>query len=900
MLPSTAFVLLTMTGMIPFGGVGVDRRLRLPTDIHPTEYKIELVPNLVKDDWKAFGRIWIHINCSKPTKEIIFNIKDITIDKKSVALAANDLSATYKIVNQSYDEEEMYKLTLHKPLLAGGKYKLHMKFTSVLNDLLQGFYRSSYIDSATNETRWLAATQFSPTDARRAFPCWDEPAFKAKFTISLGRPGNMTTRSNMPILHTTQMNKRSGWYWDHYKTTLPMSTYLVGFIVSDLAHSDARTNKPNFEFKVWSRRDALPQSNYAKDIGPRLLEYLEKYFGIDYPLPKLDLVALPDFGFRGMENWGLITFRESAMLYDPEVSTVDGQKNVGIVVGHEIAHQWFGNLVTPQWWDDLWLKEGFATYIGYIALNNIEPTWNMMGQFVIDTLHPVMNLDSLKSTHQISNPVADPKDIRQIFDAISYDKGASIIRMINSFIGDDKFREGLQIYLHGHEYGNAERSQLWEAFMEAVDDPELDIGRVMDSWTLQSGYPVVTVTRNYSDNTVVLTQERFLLSGEKIDNGNWWIPISYTTEVERDFSSAVPAAWMSDKVASMHLPDLPHDKWILVNINQTGFYKVNYDPHNWNLLNNSFLSLPQVTQAQLIDDAYNLAAAGRIPYTVPLSLSENLKNSDEYMPWHVSIKEYKDIYNVLPDKLEEQMKKYLVNILPNPDFTLYTKELPNDYLAKFHVIDIMKALCQYGQSRFVNDAKTIFNQWMSGDDVPILPDLKPIVYCTGVRYGGEAEWNFVWNKYLASNVGSDREDLLKSLACSTDTGILEKYLSFILDKTSQVRKQDGGIIYTAVAYNKKGAGLALKYLSDNWQAIQDHFGLAFNRISKMVESLNFCLNTQSQLNQLQELYNDHKADLGTTELSFLETLEKVQINVNWIKSNSRQIEDWLKKKLLIM
>ncbi|KAL1132751.1 hypothetical protein AAG570_010703 [Ranatra chinensis] len=555
----------------------------------------------------------------------------------------------------------MYRLELQRPLESGKRYRLYMNYTATLNDLLQGFYRSSYIDSTTNETRWLAATQFSPTDARRAFPCWDEPAFKAKFTISIGRPSNMGSLSNMPISHTNRLNIFPGWYWDHYKTTLPMSTYLVGFIASDLAHFNAHSNK------VWTRKDALPQAIYAATIGPKLLENLEKYFGIDFPLPKLDLVALPDFGFNGMENWGLITFRESAMLYDPNVSTVQGKKKVGIVIGHEIAHQWFGNLVTPQWWDDLWLKEGFATYIGYRALNTAEPTWKIMDQFVIDTLQPVMSIDSLNMSHQISNPVADPKDIRQIFDAISYDKGASIIRMISSFLGEDKFRKGLQIYLLKHKYGNAKRTQLWDAFAEAGEDHSVDIGEVMDTWTLQVGYPVLTVMRNYSTNITTLKQERFLLSGEKMNDSIWWIPVSYTNEIEQDFETTIPKLWMSEKIVSVPFSDLPSHKWLLVNINQTGkwkmgYFRVNYDIQNWNLLKNSFLALPELTQAQLIDDAYNLAAAGYVPYTIPLSLSEKLKDSSNYLPWSVSIAKYRNIFNLLSDNLEILMKVHICDI----------------------------------------------------------------------------------------------------------------------------------------------------------------------------------------------------------------------------------------------
>lgn len=885
--------------------------LRLPMDVIPVDYKIQLIPFLQDGNFTTNGRVQITLRCDHSTNVIMLNTNNLTILPSTVKLRhAYDLPeypvhAELIVANQTYNKEkQIYSITVYPALTEATTYELYMDFVSELNDILQGFYRSKYIDLKSKQKRWLATTQFSPTEARRAFPCWDEPAFKASFTIIIGRPKNMSSLSNMPVKETLPIEGMDNWVWDHYYTTLPMSTYLVAFIVSDLKSLGIITLQSGLKFQVFSRSDVLQQTRYALEIGPKILMYFEDYFNIKYPLPKLDLAAIPDFGFTGMENWGLITFRESGLLYDISISSLQDKQRVALVTGHELAHQWFGNLVTPSWWDDVWLKEGFATYIGLQAVDYVEPTWLIKMQFVIDTLHAALVIDSLLSSHQISVQIEDPKDITQIFDGISYAKGASIIRMMSHFLSEDNFKTGITQYLLTYQYKNANQNQLWDVLTGHIKDSSLPQGitikDIMDSWTLQAGYPVVTVQRDYNNKTVLLTQERFLLSGKRNKSDSlWWIPISYTAQAESDFNNTQPRVWMKNTESYVTFSGIDSSQWLLVNLHHTGYFRVNYDERNWAMLADDFHNLPELIRGQLLNDALSLARAGLLNYSLALNLTTKLINDDSYSALAAVKREAYYVHNMLiRTPVYEKLKAYILKVLKvdSMNLSLNSNDLPNDHLARVHRVMVINTACRLEYPPIVEQVRRLTDSWLQGATLNVGPDLKQAAYCTAVAHGNSSVWQYFWNEYTKSNSPSDREVYLAALGCTMDTTILTRYINMLLDESSGIRKQDGTYVFKSVAENKYGYEIAFNFLSNEWDNLQNYFGLGFRRISLMVSFLSIYLNTQEQLDQLKMIQLNHSQHLGSTDLSLNQTIEEVTNSVAWIQAYYSEINKWLDKE----
>eukprot|EP01094_Clydonella_sp_ATCC50884_P017334 TRINITY_DN2999_c0_g1_i1.p1 TRINITY_DN2999_c0_g1~~TRINITY_DN2999_c0_g1_i1.p1 ORF type:complete len:463 (-),score=132.41 TRINITY_DN2999_c0_g1_i1:21-1409(-) len=377
-------------------------------------------------------------------------------------------------------------------------------FEGVLNDQMAGFYRSRY--SVEGEERFMAVTQFEPTDARRAFPCWDEPSLKATFSVSLTVPTNRTALGNMPA-EEEQVN--GDLKTIRFGRTPIMSTYLVAFLVGEFDVVEDVT-KEGVVMKVYTPLGKADQGKFALEVGKNTLSFYTDYFAIPYPLPCLAMVAISDFSAGAMENWGLVTYRETALLIDSATSGVSNKQRVAYVVAHELAHQWFGNLVTMEWWKELWLNEGFATWVGNLAVDHLFPAWDIWTKFSSDYFARAQQLDSLRSSHPIEVEVYSSDEINEIFDAISYCKGAAIIRMIASVLGLDAFKKGLQIYLKRHQYGNAVTDDLWQALQESSG---VDVKSLMDVWTKHTGYPVLHAALS-SATTLHVRQHRFLSSGE--------------------------------------------------------------------------------------------------------------------------------------------------------------------------------------------------------------------------------------------------------------------------------------------------------------------------------------------------------------------------------------------------
>ncbi|XP_042891875.1 aminopeptidase N-like [Penaeus japonicus] len=884
--------------------------VRLPGSLKPLHYLVKLQP-FINGNFSISGYAEVEMEVLEPTSNITLHISDIITKNDTIKVHPLGQARTrgVRIKKHEYDHaRQFYIAHLKNPLQKGTKYVLSMEFIGYLNAELHGFYRSSYTD-IDGSIRNVAVTQFQATYARKAFPCFDEPAMKATFEIHLARESWMTTLSNMPIAETVPVEGQEGWVWDRYERSVPMSTYLVAFVVSDFAHVNS-TEIEHVVLRVWARPEAIDQAEYANEVGPKILSFFEEYFNLSFPLPKLDMIAVPELSFGGMENWGLITYREKYLLHNPRVSTPLSKTFVAELISHELAHQWFGNLVTPVWWDDLWLNEGFATYISYLGVNQVEPAWKVMETTLVQTVHKVFGLDSLKSSHRISIPVDHPDEISEVFDAISYNKGASIIRMMVHFLSEPTFRKGLNNYLKAFTYKNAVQDDLWQhltvaAHEDGVLPQDVTVKMIMDTWTLQKGYPVIQVMRSVDGTSAILAQDRFLLergaNSSNTTDHKWWVPLTYTSQSEADFNRTQAALWMKaseDHLTVSSLP--PKDQWVIFNLQETGYYRVNYDDHNWNLLirqlkDNHEVICP-VNRGQVIDDAMNLARAGHLNYKVAIGVFSYLRNEGEYLPWSTGVDQLDYIESMFKRRSGfGALKRYIRDlVLPLYRAVGFDARAEDSFLEQEKRKIAVNWACKLGHKDCLDEVLTRYRQWMSQPDNTsiISPNLKSTVYCRAIAEGGEAEWDFAWDQYLRTNVASEKTLLLSAMACSKEAWILSRYLEMASNPGNSIRQQDIIIILRSLSANDVGRPLVWDYLTLRWN---DIYIYKKRRRGDVLKRVTQTFNTKQELELVRSFLRRRRVSLEGNRRSVQQVEEKIKNNVAWMDANYDVIVQWLEE-----
>lgn len=553
---------------------------------------------------------------------------DLNFKEASVKANADGVVTPAGNIAVSVDDETV-ELTFPKPL-SFGDYSLSIKFTGEINDKMKGFYRSKYINTS-GEERYAAVTQFEATDARRCFPCWDEPAIKATFDICLVVPPKVEALSNMPVKSTNEVNDLVRY---DFETTPVMSTYLVAAVVGEYDYVEDRSTD-GVLVRVYTPRGKKEQGQFALEVATKVLPYYKDYFNIAYPLPKIDLIAIADFSAGAMENWGLVTYRETCLLVDPENTSAARKQWIALVVGHELAHQWFGNLVTMEWWTHLWLNEGYASFVEFLCVNHLFPEYDIWTQFVTDMYIRALELDCLKNSHPIEVPVGHPSEIDEIFDDISYNKGASVIRMLHNYIGDDDFRKGMNLYLTKHQYKNTYTEDLWAALEEASKKP---VGTVMSTWIKKMGFPVVTVSTQTpateTGATLTLTQSKFCADGSQPEEEHlWMIPISVSTS--QNPNAIATSIVLNTKQTTITIPDVHINDWIKINPGTVGFYRTQYPSDMLARFVPAIhdKSLPPLDRLDLLDDLFALVQAGQTSTVEALKLMQAFEQEDNYTVW---------------------------------------------------------------------------------------------------------------------------------------------------------------------------------------------------------------------------------------------------------------------------
>jgi len=822
--------------------------------VRPINYALEFEP--VFRDFTFLGKACITASADRPTDKISMHAAELKIKSCRIIHGGSKTKARTKL------DKKSEQLHIAIPARIGGTFQIEIDFAGTLNDRLLGFYRSVY--KVGGKTRYLATTQFEAADARRAFPCWDEPDAKATFDIAIIAENRYTAISNMPAVSKKRLGGKTRHQFD---TTPVMSTYLLYLGVGEFEHISGKSGRTTV--RVVTTQGNKSRGRFSLGLGMKLLESYERYFGIKYPLPKLDLIAVPDFAAGAMENWGAITFRETILLYDSKTSSAKTKQFIAEVISHEIAHQWFGNLVTMKWWNDLWLNESFATFMATKFVDKFYPDWDLWDQFVEDAMNEAMGLDSLKSTHPIDVQVGSPAEIREIFDAISYDKGGCILRMLEHYVGEPSFRRGLQNYLAKFKYKNAVGDDLWTAIGRASGKP---VKAMMNNWLGQPGFPVLEVSQN--GTSVRLNQRRFLLEPDaRRSGGLWQIPVK------------VRAGGRSqDRLMASRSKNIrvPKDSVALANPGRTGFYRVKYDDAM--LLDLKMLvdtkGIAHVDRWAVQNDLFALCLSGDSTVGSYLDFVDAYFEEDSYLAsanvahnlYYLSLLTYGDPSH---EKIRGHAASYLGYLLCKLGWGPKRADRHTDTLLRSFAIS---ALARLGDRSVSMEAEYRFEKFLKQPD-SLRPDLREAVFSAVAWNGGARIHSRLTAMYKKAGTQEEKLRFLGAMCASRDKRLLARTLDF--SQTPHVRSQNMHLPVMRVAANPYGREILWPWLKGNWRSLAKKVGHGNPLLNRIVASIGPVADPAME-KEIRAFFKRNPAP--GTERTLEQTLERVRISANLLAS----------------
>lgn len=825
------------------------KSVRLSKDVIPKEYKIELKPDL--ENFTFSGKETITLEILKKTKTLTLHSKEIDVETAHMSDMWENKVFAEKI---SYDKKTEIVTFSFPKIIEKGKVELTIIFQGILNDKMRGFYRSKYFVKGKESI--MATTQFEATDARRAFPCFDEPAHKAVFHVSLIIPKNKTAISN--TLPVSVLEHEAEYKIVKFMPTPKMSTYLLAFIVGDFENIERKTRRGTL-VRVFTTPGKIHQAKFALDCAVKTIQFYEKYFDIPYPLPVLDMIAIPDFASGAMENWGAVTYRESAILVDEENSSMGNKQWVALVIAHELAHQWFGNLVTMEWWTHLWLNEGFASYIEYLAVDKMFPKWDIWTQFMTSDLNVALRLDSLASTHPIEVEVHNPDEIGEIFDEVSYSKGASVIRMLADYLGEKDFRDGLRYYLKKHSYKNTETIHLWQAF-EKIS--KKNVSKMMHHWTSKPGYPVVRI--NMINSKVNFSQNRFFaspISAKKTkDKTKWEIPITFKNNK--------------------------------VNFGETGFYRTAYSKELLGKLTKPVQDkkLGARDRLGIIRDLFALAEAGTIETTDALEFLSAYKKEDNYTVWlEIATGLVKLEQLIAKSSSVNNLNKFVIRLFSPLAQRLGWNKKENEK----HTDTLLRSLAlsragRAGDKKIIYEAKKKFQLALIGKNVS--PDIRGAVYGIVATWGGAKEHNVLIKMYKKETLHEEKNRIGSALGNFSNQKLLEKTCEFALSE--KVRIQDTVSILSSVGANPKGRDIWWGFIQKNWKTLVSRYGEGGLTLAKAVKAISGSAE-EKHFKSFKKFFSTHKAPGAKRAVE--QVLERLEGNIAWLKRDEKIIKDFLRE-----
>ncbi|KXN83489.1 Aminopeptidase 2, mitochondrial [Leucoagaricus sp. SymC.cos] len=890
---------------------------RLPTTVKPTHYDVTIKTDLENHTFE--GSVQIDLNVKKPTSRIVLNTSDLDLGKAS--LYSDTLKAEQVLGEQTFDKtSERVAYNLGSTLPAGSKASLKVYFKGELTGSMMGYYKSTY--EKDGKKKYYALTQFEPTAARRAFPCWDEPLLKATFAITLISRVDTTNLSNMPAVSEQVItpnylasqgdsgNKalfsglRDGeWKITKFETTPPMSSYIVAFANGHFEYLEDSVVLPlsgkTLPLRIYTTAEHIHQAQFALDVKKAVLPLYEKVFDVGYPLPKLDTLVASDFDAGAMENWGLITGRTNAFLLDPKKADLQAKKQIAATQSHEVAHMWFGNITTMEWWNYLYLNEGFATLVSakrttcHIAnANLVFPEWKVDSKFISDHLDRALNLDAKPSSHAIEVDCPDANHINQIFDGLSYSKAASVLRMLSNYVGEDRFLKGVSIYLKNKLYGNSVTTDLWNGISQATG---IDVPKVMDNWVQKIGFPVLTVTE--TSDGIHVRQDRFLETGKGQGTDNetiWNVPLRILT-VDASGKAVIDSeALLSEREQFLKLDT---SKPYKLNAGTTGVYRVLYEPKTVARIaeeaakDNSVFSLND--RMGLVYDTVSLSKAGLADISSALTLIDILgKNEKEYLLW-AGIGD--NLSALVSTWWENQLVVDQLNALRRTLFAPLVKQLGYEYSTNDSADTTMLRTLAISQAAAARDPDVIkelqsrFEHYMkTGDDSRIPADLQRVTYSTVVRNGGRAEYDAIVAIHDKPKTPTARVAAIVAMGATHDPQLLQETFEFIKTKS---RDQDIIYYFRGLSVNIKMRRALVEYFKNQYETLVKRFGGNFTMQSLVSSSFNF-LSTEKDLKETEAFFKDK--DNSKYYLALAQSLDSIRARIQFLQRSTTDLEVWLK------
>lgn len=849
---------------------------QLPKSVTPDSYELSLCPDLEKFTFEGSETIAVTVHSGVRT--VTLNALDLEI-KSATVTSASFGDQEGKI---SLDpDHELASISFAKQL-DPGQYQLNLKFSGSLNDNLRGFYRSYYKDDS-GAKHWLATTQMEPTDARRMFPCFDEPTMKATYKISAVIPENMVAISNGAVVKEEPLagSKKKV---VSFEATPIMSSYLVALIIGEFKPTEARQSC-GIPVRVWAPAGKESMAGYALDTACKVLQYQTEYFGIPYPGKKLDLIAIPDFRSGAMENLGAITFREAALLVDKTTGSNFLKRRVSGIVAHEIAHQWFGDLVTMKWWDDIWLNEAFASWMATKTVNHIHPEWQEITRSVL-TRNESMNIDQLQATRAIHAHVENPKQAAEMFDPITYDKGESVLRMLEGFVGEKSFQEGINDYLNGHKFGNASSEDLWQSIAGKSSAP---VPAIMKTWVFQAGFPIVSLD-HVNAKQLKLTQKRFFGTPDANTNASslWMVPMVVRNLATNQPPPTGQSVLLTKTVQDIEPAGIEKKHPYFINAGGMGYYRSFYGLEGNKSIADSFQLLTAQEKLAFLSDTAAQAWNGALPVEDRLNLTRQIANEKDPIVLNALVGEAHKIFDFLHSSPERTayVAKLQKLLLPVKQRIGWTEKSGEQDSIKDLRESLITLLGVTGEPDTVAEARQYYSKFMK-DHSSIPPDIIATVLTVVAYNGGANEYQQLMEAWKCERVPELEKRFLSKLGVFQQPDLIEKTLTLSL--SSDVRAQDGFRLISDLLSYDASKHIALDFMQKHWKEISEKFPpRSLSAIATACQSFD----TLQDEKAVNEFFKANPLSSGKSAVARM--LEQMHAAVLYRQRNEEKILSWAK------